>query len=284
MRKVEVKVWTDSLGHMKVTPVLKNDDENMQILRDADGNYDDDVIDAIEESPDICGLETYLMDTERPNSITVIEENGETEYENVIDDYCIDADLISCLIRDDVDLDNPSEESKEKFFDDYGIELLDYVKIMHSDVVGEDGQLPSLLFEKIKNKDKSLGENGFMLSHIRSLIEEFYMEENIDEQKCLLSFGDVGRGSVSYHIWLEDDEEFDINKLHFFSVPYWWDCHIYKLSKELCDLFETTDVLLDFIEYNGKIYNIFDIPSVLWYNYKGKCVLMNPKMEAVELD
>ena len=50
MRTVEVKVWTNSLGHLEVTPLL-DDEETVQILREADGCYDD-VVEAIEEASD----------------------------------------------------------------------------------------------------------------------------------------------------------------------------------------------------------------------------------------
>lgn len=49
MRTVEVKVWTNSLGHIEVINTY-NEDDALQILREADGCYDDDVVDAIEES------------------------------------------------------------------------------------------------------------------------------------------------------------------------------------------------------------------------------------------
>jgi hypothetical protein len=284
MKNIIIKIQTNSLGHMQITPV-PNDSEAMQILRAAKGSYNEDVIEAINDTSNVCSLDTYLIDCQSPNCITVIDENGETEYENTVEDLTIDTSLISELIRNGVDLDNPSDEAKEEFLYDYDCELLEYAKIIRADVVGEDGQVPSLLFEKIKSNDESIAENGLIISHVRSLAAQygFHTEENIDDQKCLLNFGDIGKGVVSFYIDLEDDEEFDINKLHFFCESSWWDCHVCELSDELTEIFESNDVLLDFVEYDGKIYCNSNVSFAPGYKNPGEIVLMTPDMHATEL-
>lgn len=284
MKTINIKIQTNLLGHMQMTPVL-NENETMQILSAANGSYDNDVIEAVKEASEVCSLDTYLIDCRSSNCITVIDENGETEYEDAVEDLTIDAGLISELIRNGVDLDNPSGEAKEEFLDNYDCELSEYAKIIRADVVGEDGQVPSLLFEKIKSNDESIAENGLIISHVRSLAVQygFHTEENIDNQKCLLNFGDIGKGVVSFQIDLEDDEEFDINKLHFFCESCWWDCHVCDLSDELTEIFESSDVLLDFVEYDGKIYCYSNVSFLPGYKYEGDCVLMTPDMHATEL-
>ena len=79
------------------------------------------------------------------------------------------------------------------------------------------------------------------------------------------------------------DEEFDINKLHFFCESSWWDCHVCELPDELTEIFESNDVLLDFIEYDGKIYCNSNVSFAPGYKYEGDCVLMTPDLHATEL-
>lgn len=284
MRTVEVKVWTNSLGHLEVTPLL-DDEETVQILREADGCYDD-VVEAIEEATDsfLSTYDFYVTDVRADNCITVVDNGEETVYENAISDRCIDDSFLYEYINSDIDFENPTDEMKEEYYYKTGIEISDCLRIVNAEVVGDDGQLPTLFFERLKNKDEIIKNEGLIISHIHSMLERFYF--NVNEQRCLFNYDDIRTDSLRFYINLEDDEEFDINKLHFLYEPWWWDCYVCETAPTLPDILEYHDVLLDFVEYNGKIYR-YD-PDYAPYGQSYECheprILMHPDMSAAELD
>ena len=157
MRTVEVKVWTNSLGHIEVFNTY-NEDDALQILREADGCYDDDVVDAIEESTgDFLFIhDFYFSNTRYHNSITVVDNGEETVYENALDDRYIDASFLYGYIKSDIDFENPTDEMEEEYYYNTGIEISDCLRIVNAEVVEKDGPMPYELFKRIKNKDENI--------------------------------------------------------------------------------------------------------------------------------
>lgn len=105
-------------------------------------------------------------------------------------------------------------------------------------------------------------------------------KEDIGYDHCILGYGNIGKGEVNYfNIELEDDEEFDINKLHFFDDPWWYDCEISEAADRIEELFGEHSVLLDFVEYDGKIYCCDDANYMPGYKDCGDNVYVTTYME-----
>ena len=285
MRTVEVKVWTNSLGHIEVINTY-NEDDALQILREADGCYDDDVVDAIEETTgDFLFIrDFYFVNTGFKNSITVVDNGEETVYENALSDRYIDGCFLYEYINSDIDFENPTDEMKEEYYCNTEIEISDCLRIVNAEVVEKDGPMPDELFERIKNKDEKIKEDGLVISHIRACLEEW---RDTNKEVCLIRCTDRGKDFICFDIDLEDDEEFDINKLHIFGESDWWDdLRNYKSLHGIADMLPLHDAILDFVEYNGKIY-CHDGQGARGWGYVDRSeqwALMNTDMSDVELD
>ena len=287
MRKVEVKVSTISLGHIEVINTY-NEDDALQILREADGCYDDDVVDAIEESTgDFLFIrDFYFAHPNYDNRITVVDNGEETVYNNALSDRYIDASFIYDYINSDIDFENPTEEMKEEYYYKTDIEISDCLRIVNAEVVEKDGPMPYELFERIKNKDEKIKEDcSLVISHIRACLEEW---PDTNKEVCLIRCTDRGKDFICFDIYLEDDEEFDINKLHILGECAWWDQprDRYESLLGIADMLPLHDAILDFVEYNGKIY-CHDGQGARGWGYVDRSdqwALMNTDMSDVELD
>ena len=286
MRTVEVKVWTNSLGHIEVFNTY-NEDDALQILREADGCYDDDVVDAIEESTgDFLFIhDFYFANTRYHNSITVVDNGEETVYENALDDRYIDASFLYGYIKSDIDFENPTDEMEEEYYYNTDVEISDCLRIVNAEVVEKDGPMPYELFERIKNKDEKIKEDcSLVISHIRACLES---DSYTNKDVCLIRCTDRGKDFICFDIDLEDDEEFDINKLHIFGESDWWDdLRNYKSLLGIGDMLPMHDTILDFVEYNGKIY-CHDGNGARGLGYVDRSeqwALINTDMTDVELD
>ena len=286
MRTVEVKVWTNSLGHIEVINTY-NEDDALQILREADGCYDDDVVDAIEETTgDFLFIrDFYFANTRFKNSITVVDNGEETVYENALDDRYIDGSFLYGYIKSDIDFENPTDEMEEEYYYNTDVEISDCLRIVNAEVVEKDGPMPYELFERIKNKDEKIKEDcSLVISHIRACLEEW---PDTNKEVCLIRCTDRGKDFICFDIYLEDDEEFDINKLHFFGESDWSDdLRNYKSLLGISDMLPLHDTILDFVEYNGKIY-CHDGQGARGWGYVDRSeqwALMNTDMSDVELD
>lgn len=156
----------------------------------------------------------------------------------------------------------------------------DIVKIRNIKNSNYDRCLPNAeLFKRLKNDVPDSYTECFMRVHIKSMLNECEIPEDYDA--VLLRSSIIGKGSVTYQIELEDDEDFDINKLHFIFEEYWWDDD-YADTKGFLDTFEHCDLLLDFIIYDGKI--IGRRTDVNWQGVEafGNTVLMNYDMTKYE--
>ena len=286
MRTVEVKVWTNSLGHIEVFNTY-NEDDALQILREADGCYDDDVVDAIEETTgDFLSInDFYFAHPNYDNRITVVDNGEETVYENALSDRYIDASFLYEYINSDIDFENPTDEMKEEYYYKTDIEISDCLRIVNAEVVEKDGPMPYELFERIKNKDEKIKEDcSLVISHIRACLES---DSYTNKDVCLIRCTDRGKDFICFDIDLEDDEEFDINKLHIFGESDWWDdLRNYKSLLGIGDMLPMHDTILDFVEYNGKIY-CHDGNGARGWGYVDRSeqwALMNTDMSDVELD
>ena len=249
MKTIKLNLWTSNLGHVKVTPIDNENSEVMDLLNNANGDYDLNIVDEVEEMSQLGYVECYLADPSLASSVTVIDENGtETEYES----YLEENDVV-----DSYDLINAAEQNDVK-------------------VVGEDGPVPERLLERIKAGDEIIRNNGLIRSHLESLI-------NDPNAVCMLSYGDIGNGVVKFDIELEDDEEFDINKLRFIDESCWWDDADIADIDGLCETFENHSVLLDFIVYDDKIVTRSDASFVSGYEQPGNVVLSHSDMSPAEL-
>lgn len=286
MRTVEVKVSTISLGQIEVINTY-NDEETLQSLREADGCYDDDVVDAIEESiGDFLSIDDfYFVNTEYHNWITVVDNGEETVYENALSDRYIDGCFLYEYINSDIDFENPTDEMKEEYYYNTEIEISDCLRIVNAEVVEKNGPMPYELFKRIKNKDEKIKEDGLVISHFRACLEGPW--SNTNKEVCLIRCTDRGKDFICFDIDLEDDEEFDINKLHIFGKSEWWDdLRHYKSLLGIAEMLPLHDAILDFVEYNGKIY-CHDGQGARGWGYVDRSeqwALMNTDMSDVELD
>jgi hypothetical protein len=288
MRKVEVKVSTISLGQIEVIKTY-NDEETLQILREADGYYDDDVVDAIEESTGdfLSTYDFYFAHPGYHNWITVVDNGEETVYENALSDRYIDDSFLYEYINSDIDFENPTDEMEEEYYYNTGIEISDCLRIVNAEVVEKDGPMPYELFERIKNKDEKIKEDrSLTISHFRACLEGPW--SNTNKEVCLIRCTDRGKDFICFDIYLEDDEEFDINKLHIFGECDWWDepRDHYESLLGIADILPLHSAILDFVEYNGKIY-CHDGQGARGWGYVDRSeqwALINTDMSDVELD
>ena len=287
MRTVEVKVSTISLGHVEVINTY-NDDDALQILREADGCYDDDVVDSIENLyDDIYTQDFYFAHPLYDNWITVVDNGEETVYENALSDRYIDARFLDEYINSDIDFENPTDEMKEEYYYNTEIEISDCLRIVNAEVVEKDGPMPYELFERIKNKDEKIKEDrSLTISHFRACLEGPW--SNTNKEVCLIRCTDRGKDFICFDIYLEDDEEFDINKLHIFGECDWWDepRDHYESLLGIADILPLHSAILDFVEYNGKIY-CHDGNGARRWGYVDRSeqwALINTDMSDVELD
>ena len=260
MKLIKLRFFTPHLGHMQSTWVDTENEVVKECLKEADGDYDFNTVDIVaEESGGWLGYhEYYLADYRDSNVITVIDENdNKTEYTDILE---------------------------EKLIVDAGVDLSLYVRENNCEVYGDnedvsvEGPVPSVLFKKLKENHLDFCEKGLIRTHVKSMFEEGC--RSIDDELFLLSYGDIGRGTVNYDIWIKDDEEFDINKLGFMLEDDWWDWDCVGVH----DIFATTSVILDFVVYDNKIFNRngneFFIPG---YRAPGEVYLIRPDMSPAEL-
>ena len=129
MKNIKLNLWTSNLGHVKVTPIDNENSEVMDLLNNANGDYDFDIVNEVEEMSQLGYVECYLADPSLASSVTVVDENGtETEYES----YLEENDVVASY-----DLIDAAEQNDVK-------------------VVGEDGPVPERLLERIKAGDEIL--------------------------------------------------------------------------------------------------------------------------------
>lgn len=288
MRTVEVKVWTNSLGHIEVINTY-NEDDALQILREADGCYDDDVVDAIEDATgDFLSInDFYFAHPSYDNRITVVDNGEETVYENALSDRYIDASFLYEYINSDIDFENPTDEMKDEYYYNTGIEISDCLRIVNAEVVEKDGPMPYELFKRIKNKDENIKEDLLVISHFRARLEE--PSSNTNKEVCLMRCTDRGKDFICFDIDLEDDEEFDINKLHILGECDWWDDpRLYESLLGIAYILPLHSAILDFVEYNGKIYchdgNRARARGWGYVDRSEQWALINTDMSDVELD
>jgi len=272
MKLIKLSFYTNHLGHIQSTWVDTENEEVKECLEKANGNYDYDIVGKVaDESGAGYGYnQYYLADYRDSNIITVTDENNkEIEYTDILKEKLIDV------------------------FDEDEEDGCLYVREMNYEVYGEnevvDGPVPSLLFKKLKENHPDFGKKGLIRTHVQSMLEDCILgSDRIDDELCLLSYGDIGKGIVNYDIWLEDDEEFDINKLGFMFQEDWWDdpdiAEDDGLLDGLYDIFCTTSVILDFVVYDNKVFNRNGDESFIYgYRNPGNIHLIRPDMTPAEL-
>ena len=265
MKLIKLSFYTNHLGHIQSTWVDTENEEVKECLEKANGNYDYDIVDKVadEAGAGYGYKEYYLADYRDSNIITVTDENNkEIEYTDILE---------------------------EKLIEEFGEDLCLYVREKNYEVYGEnedvDGPVPSLLFKKLKENHPDFAKKGLIRTHVQSMLENcIWNSDRIDDELCLLSYGDIGRGTVNYDIWLEDDEEFDINKLGFMFEDDWWDDPDIVEDDGLYDIFSTTSVILDFVVYDNKVFNRNGYESFIdGYRNPGNIYLIRPEMAPAEL-
>lgn len=72
----------------------------------------------------------------------------------------------------------------------------------------------------------------------------------------LATVGNGGQGDVSFRIEIPQNEQFDINKLHFLGDSSWFDPPLpFRVHPDIgYNLDRCSDTLLELLEYDGKIY------------------------------
>jgi hypothetical protein len=100
-----------------------------------------------------------------------------------------------------------------------------------------------------------------------------------------VQFGSLGKDRVHFEIDLPEGEEFDIGKLHFFNCGEWWvdisDRQFLgsNLDSSLRNAFEGKDVLLDYVEYDGRFFERIDADMYFWQFIFGSVFLDDALIE-----
>jgi hypothetical protein len=270
MKTVTLRVFTEGLGHMQLTP--------------------------INQDYAAAELNVYVTSTELSNSISVIDENNsETVYNN--------DDILKQLSFKWWDLKGLAKAYKETdykevflnycwdagydlYYDLEEVDSEDFVKILNKTEQIYNAQIPptiygdeKTLFIRLKTEPQYL-EEDMIKEFIHAELSDYIFEDELDGLIFELNYGDIGKGIVEYKLELEDDEQFDINKLVFFCEEEWWDG--WDLDSDIPRIFNNQDILLNHIVYNSKLYNAIGFDFKLGYKDEGETVIVYPNMEPVE--
>jgi hypothetical protein len=100
---------------------------------------------------------------------------------------------------------------------------------------------------------------------------------------AILNYGMNYKERVTYFIALDDNEDFDINKVHFLDSCDWWDNGVSEATEgAFADVFMGHNILADFIEYDGKI--IRRDASTQWIIPLEEGIIIDSDMEPVDID
>lgn len=265
---IRIDVYSRSIGRIKLTPII-SDEEVLQrvkkygsshsliepatdMLWTGETGISQDFIN-LENQIDECSndstyAEIYLVNREDSNSISVVNK-GKAKYKDVLEEHVIDW-YVYTQAGCDYNMENITEEEKSDFDSEFEpITYDELMKIRQAKVVNNGGFYNAESFFKqvaFDNNDYSV----FIKKHIAALIKDRSGETN---PLCLMSAYDMGKATVSFHIELAEDEEFDIKKLRFLEEDEWlYDGE--EVPECLISLFGNEYItLLDFIIYDGKI-------------------------------
>ena len=261
---------------------LTTDNENEYaclIVKDEDGNRTeyDDIIDE-------CNDRTIFL----RDYLKLFDDEVNSYLYNTTGYYRFRKDSIDDLVTNDVDLD---EESDIESIDDlvtydvvfanrYSMDLSEVSRIRNTETYEyDDAYQYTELLRRIKENDPKI-QTDFMSVHVKSILKQYDNSEY--DEAALLRSSIIGKGSVLYQIELEDDEEFDINKLFFISGVSGCMDNNYADCMGFSYIFDGYDLILDFIIYDGKVIPRYGEAS--WRGIKdfGNTVLMNPDMTKYE--
>ena len=305
MKQIELELFTADLRMMQFAPIDVENNEVIDLLRNSviedendvpvdegveryDSEVYDDITDLNSENNETCDREVYLTDGYNAYTcLTVTDEDGNTaEYEDIIAEKngrnigrnISSGDYVE-LFDGDIDSDD-AKEIAERFADDYKMEASEVVKIHNTETYEyDDSYHYTELLRRLKEKDPTLQSTPLIRIHVESLLNDCEISENYDA--VLLRSSIIGKGSVRYQIELEEDEEFDINKLHFICEGDWWDDDFVDIEG-LSYIFESSDLMLDFIIYDGKFIPRYGDASWCGIRAFGNTVLMNHDMTKYE--
>ncbi|GEM_PF-5686198 len=235
-RVVEIKIWVNGLTSIQIRPVtlmyankcLKEVDEGALELDDMPSEF----WDKFDFSQDI-----YFCNGNHVN-MTMLDGDKKQEFEELPAVY-------PCMTNGHESIDEVEEE--------YGDDGINAWKVLEKvqKTPQEDVELNNPLYSLIKLP------GGYFKDYIKAKIKEtnsvseFADDEGINYIQC----GKIGKGTVSFYIEIPKDEPFDINKLHFFAEDEWWDQEDFvSCIDELAEDFSSQNVLLMFVEYDGRIY------------------------------
>lgn len=261
MKRLHLKLKTKDLRAMQFTPIDAKDckvtdllsnsrikDERYENPTDKDVKlYSWDVFDEIDSINIEKGIGSYhkcylaSADNEIHTTLTVTDENGnETKYEYLFenDDRCIDATFLKNYYYN---------YFAPTYFDGF----CDWNPIDAEIYDFNEGLDVTKLFKRLRDKDYAFERSGFIRTHIETMLTDWSKWSLL--YTYLLRTIRIGSAAVEFEVELEDNEEFDINKLFFVIEPNWWNSSGLTDTDGLSDMFYSHWILLDFVMYDGKV-------------------------------
>ena len=269
MKRIRIDLFVRALGELRVYP-LRRDKETLKILKKAKGVYDTGLFYNDPSAP--ISYDTIYLADHDTNCITVTDctnkdytKHTRTEYPEMLSKLEVSFnDIIDYLIgiNEGYYVDLTDDDVTE-----YDVPI-SYCKSILNAKLENNLRIPNI-FKLIKEYSEKFIENRekwYYLEILRSYVYSLIKHSKTTEGAgcALMHWGCICKGEISYYLELEDDEEFDINKLHFFDSEDWWeDCSV--CDDQMINYLEEHTVLVDFIEYDGRIITRSDSANI----YKG---------------
>ena len=283
MRTVELTVWTGWLGMVDITPVSKSY-ANKYI---GSGEEPDDLYDRFE---DTCSV--YFVNGNENVNLKVKDGDKELSFDKLPQlDYRAYDDYRGYTLKDWLEENWEGEEDEKPQSD---AEIIKYVDENY-DYSYDDGWPVWKMVQKV-NLDQDdvpsvfselweqLKKDGYLdfVNYLRLQAKE-YNEAISGDGVNYCASGSPGKGQVTFYIELPEDEEFDINKLHFVCSDDWWDTD-FGLMDECYNALNGMDVLLEAVEYDGHFYRMQDPFFVPGWKDFGGAKFLDCDMNEVEYD
>ena len=279
---VEVRVWTNSLTCLNITPICADDEKVMNLL--SEGDFDDSTEEAVRELQEDMGY-TEVLFVNGDDGVQLTVDDGKDEIKRdslpvfwgpTLMEYAYAMATDGEVTEDNMGSGVVPEEEEQLLFN----------KILEVQVPENDGRnrdFMELFLKRVKEGKED--SNGFHKGYLRHVIDSLHGITPDEEysELALLSFGEIGKGIVKFAIEIPEGEQFDINKLHFIWDGDWWDTYIAEECDGFSETFEGHDIMLDCVEYDGRIYHRTVWEFVPGLKYYGGTVLVHPDLQVAEL-
>lgn len=267
-RTVKIRVWTDSLRALQITPISRERAcEYFKMDKDGDLDLDDLPEEFFDEF--YCNQTFYFCKSWSDVLLTVVDGAEEQQFNNLPSinmgydsrgEYVSKFKTLEELLDDCKDYGCDDDDTKEY------IEIWKCIRNIRSNIKrssdNDDDNKLEILLSSLKQleDDQPFNYANYIAEEVEKCNNNSEYNEGINYAQC----GSIGKGKCHFNIKIPEGVPFDINKLHFIAFEDWLydDDTDFGWFDEYREAFRYEYTSLMFVEYDGCIYPM-DYPEFL---------------------